>query len=98
MLKRAFVYIMASRRNGTLYTGVTNNVVVRADQHRRGEGSIFTKRYGVRMLVYYEEHTSIASAIQRESNIKHWPRRWKLEMIESINPDWNDLFDGFDGF
>ena len=94
--KRFFVYILASKRNGTLYTGVTNHLAARTEQHRLGEGSVFTKRYKVHMLVYYEVHTSISAAIQRESSIKHWPRKWKLELIEKDNPDWRDLTDDID--
>ena len=87
---------MASRRNGTLYTGVTNHLARRSSEHKDGTGSVFTKQYGVRMLVYYEVHTSISEAIQRETNIKHWPRKWKLDLIESQNPQWRDLFDEID--
>ena len=91
-----FVYIMASRRNGTLYTGVTSYLAARSTQHKVGEGGGFTSRYGVRMLVFYEIHASISEAIQRESNIKHWPRKWKLDLIEAENPQWRDLFEDID--
>ena len=93
MPRRSFVYMLASGRNGTIYTGVTSSLAARVDQHKRGQGSAFTRRYGVELLVYYEVHTSISAAIQRESNIKHWPRKWKLDLIESVNPQWKDLFD-----
>jgi putative endonuclease len=91
--ERHAVYIMASRRNGTLYVGVTNNVAVRACQHRIGEGSEFTRKYAVTRLVWYEFHSDINEAIAREKRIKKWERRWKLELIESFNPEWADLYD-----
>ena len=94
--KQFFVYILASKRNGTLYTGVTNHLARRTLEHKQGKGSVFTKRYGVRLLIYYEAHVSISEAIQRESNIKHWPRRWKLDLIEAENPEWRDLFGDID--
>jgi putative endonuclease len=87
-----WVYILASRRNGTLYVGVTRDIRRRIHQHRTGEIDGFTSQYGVHLLVYAEEHDLAVNAIQREKNIKHWPRRWKLDLIESINPDWDDLF------
>ena len=86
------VYIMASGRNGTLYVGVTNDIARRAFEHREGLVDGFTKKYKVKMLVHYEEFDSISFAIQREKNIKHWPRRWKLELIEKRNPQWRDLY------
>ena len=88
-----WVYILANRRGGTLYVGVTNYLVRRAFEHREGLVPGFTKRYGVKMLVYYERHDTAAAAIQREKNIKHWPREWKIDLILSINPDWRDLYD-----
>jgi len=91
-MKRYFVYMMASRRDGTLYVGVTNDLVRRAWEHREGYGDGFTGRYGVKLLVWYEIHGQIEAAIQREKNIKHWPRRWKIALIEESNPDWEDLF------
>ena len=97
MPKRFFVYIMANRRNGTIYTGVTNALAARIMQHKDGQGSVFTRRYGLGMLVYYEVHESISQAIQRESNIKHWSRKWKFDLIEAENPQWRDLFDEIDG-
>jgi putative endonuclease len=90
---RYAVYIMASRRNGTLYVGVTNNLAVRSHQHRTGGGSAFTRKYGVTRLVWYEFHSDINEAILREKRIKKWERRWKLELIESFNPEWADLYD-----
>ena len=89
----AYVYILASRRNGTLYIGVTSNLVRRIHEHREGLGDGFTKRYGVKRLVYFEAYDDIARAIQREKTMKHWSRAWKLELIESRNPDWDDLYD-----
>ena len=91
-MSAAFVYILASRRNGTLYIGVTNNLALRVYEHREGRGSAFTRRYGVKFLVWYEPHDSIAEAIQRETSLKHWPRKWKLDLIERMNPDWVDLY------
>jgi putative endonuclease len=88
-----WVYILASGRGGTLYVGVTNNLIRRIFEHREGLVPGFTKRYGVKMLVYYERHDTAAGAIQREKNIKHWPREWKIDLILSINPDWNDLYE-----
>jgi putative endonuclease len=88
-----FVYILASKRNGTLYTGVTNDIAKRVYEHRQGRGSKFVKRYGVTHLVWFEEHPMLAQAIQRETSIKRWSRRWKLELIEKTNPDWRDLYD-----
>ena len=84
---------MASRRNGTLYVGVTSDLVQRAWQHRSELQNGFTKRYGVHLLVWYELHDTMESAIQREKAIKEWKRRWKLELIEKENPQWRDLFD-----
>jgi putative endonuclease len=94
---RYAVYIMASRRNGTLYVGVTNNLAVRADQHRRGEGSEFTRKYGVTQLVWYEFHSDINEAITREKRIKKWERQLKLALIESVNPEWADLYETLNG-
>ncbi len=86
------VYIMASRRNGTLYVGVTNNLGLRAYQHRIGQGSRFTAKYPVHMLVGYEHYGDINEAIAREKQLKKWERRWKLELIERFNPKWADLY------
>ena len=88
-----FVYIMASQKNGTLYVGVTNDLIRRGFEHRAGSVASFTKRYDVKDLVYFEEHDEPQNAIQREKNIKHWSRAWKLALIERQNPDWQDLFD-----
>jgi putative endonuclease len=88
-----WVYILASRPGGTIYIGVTNNLVRRIFEHREGLVPGFTKRYGIKMLVYYERHDTAAAAIQREKNMKHWPREWKIDLILSMNPDWRDLYD-----
>ena len=83
MTKHPVVYIMASKHNGTLYTGVTGNLAARVDQHKHDNAEGFTKKYGVRTLVYVEQHKDMQSAIEREKQIKKWQRRWKLELIES---------------
>lgn len=85
------VYILASRRNGTLYTGVTSNLVRRMGQHRRGYFEGFASQYGCRTLVWYQTFESIPAAIAREKAIKRWRRKWKLELIEAHNPQWKDL-------
>ncbi len=89
----AFVYILASRRNGTLYIRVTSDLLRRVSEHRDGLVGGFTRKYGVKMLVYFEETESIVAAIQREKTLKHWVRRWKLNLIEASNPEWRDLWD-----
>ena len=88
-----YVYILASKKNGTLYIGVTGNIARRSWQHQEGEGSKFTSKYAVKRLVYMEEHRDIANAIQREKNLKEWKRAWKIDLIEKNNPDWDDLFE-----
>ncbi|MBS0193702.1 MAG: GIY-YIG nuclease family protein [Proteobacteria bacterium] len=93
MEKHPCVYILASDRNGTLYVGVTSNLVQRIWQHREHLAEGFTKRYGVDHLVWYEQHESMESAIIREKQIKAWKRQWKLDLIESVNPYWNDLWE-----
>lgn len=85
------VYMMASRRNGTLYIGVTSNLMQRIAQHRDGMGSGFTALYDVKTLVWFEMHGSIEAAIVREKQLKKWHRAWKLRLIEGANPDWRDL-------
>jgi putative endonuclease len=85
------VYILASRRHGTLYIGVTNNVRTRLEQHRCRRGSEFVKKYGVYMLVHVEEFASPQEAIAREKQLKNWHRDWKIRLIEENNPDWSDL-------
>ena len=88
-----YLYIMASKPHGTLYVGVTNDLVRRVWEHREGVSPGFTKRYGIKQLVHYEVHSTILYAIQREKNIKHWLRAWKIELIEGMNPAWDDLWD-----
>ncbi|MBI1328670.1 MAG: GIY-YIG nuclease family protein [Alphaproteobacteria bacterium] len=90
-----FVYIMASKRNGTLYTGVTSDMPGRPFAHREGRGSEFCKKYGVKMLVWFEEYPLYTDAIRRETNIKRWKRAWKLALIEKMNPEWNDLLESW---
>ncbi len=89
----AFVYILTNKPNGTLYVGVTNNLVRRVHEHREKSVDGFSKKYGLNMLVFYEHHTTMPLAIQREKNIKHWVRAWKIELIEGLNPTWDDLWE-----
>ncbi len=91
-----WVYIMASRPRGTLYVGMTNDLRGRVWEHREGVVDGFTKTYGVTMLVYFEQHDSLQSALERERRIKRWARSWKIDLIRSRNPDWRDLFDDLD--
>ena len=86
------VYIMASRKHGTLYTGVTSDLVNRVAQHREGVIDGFTRRYGVKRLVWFEHHESIVEAIRRETSLKKYRREWKINLIEDDNPNWDDLF------
>jgi putative endonuclease len=88
-----WVYILASKPGGTLYIGVTNDLVRRVFEHREGLAESFTKRYGIKTLVSFEAHETIAAALQRENNIKHWSREWKIDPIVAGNPDWRDLYD-----
>lgn len=87
-----YVYIMASQRNGTLYVGVTSDLIKRVHQHKSGNHDSFTKKYNVNQLVYYEIIEDINSAIKREKVLKAWKRQWKIELIEKNNPDWKDLY------
>ena len=91
-MKDPAVYLMASRRNGTLYVGVTSNLIQRVWQHREGVIEGFTRRYAVKTLVWFEQHERMEGAIAREKAIKKWNRRWKLELIEQTNPTWRDLW------
>ena len=93
MEKNGYVYIMASGRNGTLYIGVTSNLIQRVEQHREGLADGFTRKYSCKILVWYEQYGDIELAIQREKQMKEWKRLWKLRVIEAMNPDWNDLYD-----
>ena len=85
------VYLLASHRNGTIYTGVTSNLLARLGQHREGVVRGFTRDYGIKRLVWFEVHEEMASAIQREKRIKKWLRAWKIALIEAANPNWRDL-------
>jgi putative endonuclease len=91
-MKQPAVYILASQRNGTLYIGVTSDLVQRVWQHKNDVIDGFTKKYGVHSLVYYELHDDMENAIVREKRLKKWNRDWKLRLIEEKNPDWNDLY------
>jgi putative endonuclease len=93
MAKHPCVYIMANERNGTIYVGVTASIQHRAWQHRTGFSKGFTKRYGLKVLVYFEFLESMPQAISREKQLKSWSRKRKLELIKGLNPDWEDLFD-----
>jgi putative endonuclease len=87
-----FLYILASRKNGTLYVGVTNQLLRRVQEHREGLLSGFTKKYAVKLLVYFEVHNDINVAIAREKRVKRWLRSWKINLIEQKNPQWCDLW------
>jgi putative endonuclease len=93
MIKQPAVYILASERNGTLYIGVTSDLVKRIWEHKNDLVQGFTKQYGVHHLVWYELHDSMNSAIEREKNIKEWKRVWKIKLIEENNPQWSDLYE-----
>jgi putative endonuclease len=90
---RFFVYILASKRNGTLYVGVTNNLARRMSENKAKLVPGFTRQYGVDLLVYFEEFDSILDARAREHSLKRWRRAWKIDLIEKLNPDWRDLTD-----
>ncbi len=91
--KQYYIYILASKRNGTLYIGVTNDLIRRIEEHKNGLVEGFTNKYNVKMLVYYEITENVQSALQREKALKKWNRKWKLALIESENPGWKDLSD-----
>jgi len=91
--KQPCVYMLASRRNGTLYVGVTSHLIKRVWEHKNDLVAVFTRQYGVHSLVWYEQHESMMTAIQREKAIKAWKRQWKLALIEAGNPDWRDLYE-----
>ncbi|MES3020813.1 MAG: GIY-YIG nuclease family protein [Pseudomonadota bacterium] len=93
MDKQSYVYIMASARNGTLYIGVTSDLIKRVWQHREGKADGFTKMYGIKMLVWFEIHTDITAAITREKQLKKWHRNWKIDLIQKENLRWRDLYD-----
>ena len=94
-VKEGFVYIMTNKRNGTIYIGVTSNLSGRVYEHKEGRGGVFTRKYSLKMLVWYETYPSVTDAIQRETSLKRWPRKWKLDLIEKMNPVWEDLYLNF---
>ncbi|MDB5507223.1 MAG: hypothetical protein JWR75_1861 [Devosia sp.] len=89
----AWVYILASQRNGTIYIGATTNLIKRTWEHKNDVVPGFTKDYSVHTLVWFETHSGIYNALQRERTMKHWKRLWKVALIEANNPEWNDLYD-----
>ncbi len=91
-VRQFYVYILASRPGGALYVGVTNDLVRRIHEHRNGMADGFTKRYGIDQLVYFEVYETAYQAIQREKNIKHWPRAWKTRLVAESNASWRDLY------
>ncbi len=86
-----YVYILASKRNGTLYIGLTNDIERRIQEHKTKQVKGFTSKYSINLLVYYEQHHNYDEAFERERQLKKWNRKWKLELIEKSNPDWEDL-------
>jgi len=92
--KQFYVYLLANKRNGTLYLGMTNDLIRRVYEHKNGLNKGFAAKHGVNQLVWYEVHESAMAAIEREKQLKNWKRSWKLELIEKSNPDWIDLYDG----
>jgi putative endonuclease len=92
MERQPCVYLLASKRNGTLYTGVTSNLLKRIWEHKNNLVESFTSKYGVHTLVWYEVHDTMETAIQREKTIKNWKRAWKMKVIEEMNPEWRDLY------
>ena len=93
MSKKGYVYILASKRNGTLYVGVTSDPTGRVRDHKEDLREGFTERYGVHRLVYLEEHPDVRDAIRREKQLKKWRRAWKLRLIEAQNPEWKNLYE-----
>jgi putative endonuclease len=92
MPKKGYLYILASRRNGTLYVGVTSALIKRIEEHRQKLADGFTKKYDITSLVYFETFEDIRDAIVREKQIKEWKRKWKTDLIQSVNPYWRDLY------
>jgi putative endonuclease len=92
-MKSGWVYFMTNKPDGILYVGVTSHLAKRAHEHREGLVEGFTKQYGLKRLVYCERFDDIRDAIQREKTIKHWPRAWKVRLLQGTNPDWDDLYD-----
>jgi putative endonuclease len=93
MLKDFYIYILSNKKEGVLYIGVTANLIKRIWIHREGLVKGFTKKYNLKLLVYYEHHGLAESAIYREKKLKRWRRQWKLDLINSFNPNWNDLYE-----
>jgi putative endonuclease len=93
-MKQSYVYILASKKNGTIYTGVTSDLIKRVYEHKNEMVDGFSSKYSTKLLVYYEIHHNISEAIKREKQIKVWKRKWKLNLIEKNNPKWIDLYDG----
>ena len=91
-MKQYYVYVLASKKNGTLYIGLTSNLLKRVFEHKNGQVEGFTQKYNVHNLVYYEKYGDIYSAIAREKRMKKWKRQWKIQLIEKVNPDWKDLY------
>jgi len=92
MTKQPYVYMLASKKDGTLYIGVTSNLIQRIWQHKNNQTEGFTKKYNVHTLVYYEQHETMETAITREKQMKKWKRDWKIKLIEKDNPQWEDLW------
>ena len=92
-MKQYYTYILASQKNGTLYVGVTSDIIKRVYEHKQNLVDGFTKKYNVHELVYYEKHIEVNEAILREKQIKKWNRKWKIRLIEENNPGWKDLYD-----
>jgi len=90
-MKQYFVYILSNKRNGTMYVGVTNNLERRVYEHKNKLVDGFTKKYGLDKLVYFEETNNVRDALEREKQLKHWKRKWKMDLIEKDNPEWEDL-------
>jgi putative endonuclease len=91
-MKEYFVYILASKKNGTLYIGVTNNLIRRINEHKNNLIEGFTSKYNVHRLVYFERFPTVHEAISQEKRLKKWKRQWKIELIEQINPEWKELY------
>ncbi|MCX7338885.1 MAG: GIY-YIG nuclease family protein [Alphaproteobacteria bacterium] len=92
-MKYAYVYILTSQANGTLYIGVTSDLIKRVWEHKNKDTKGFTSKYGIDRLVYFEQFGRIELAIHREKRLKEWQRQWKIDLIESVNPEWRDLYD-----
>lgn len=92
-MKKFYVYILCNKQNGTLYTGITSDLIKRVYEHKNDLVDGFTQKYNVHRLVWYEAHETAETAILREKQIKKWKRKWKLELIEKYNPEWNDLYE-----